>query len=180
VGNQQKQARKIRPDKSQSKHERRRYVPAKHRLTFAWLHGVTSDKAERFIATVFKTSSNLNIILLRVVTPPIHAFTAKIYIVACTDPLLGSDRETNNEKTPSARQQIFDKKQFYYNRGTVFFTRSVPICYKQDSWSSESVLGYLKPVRTSPEDIVMICYQETTSEDRRLYMCCIYSDIWNV
>jgi hypothetical protein len=27
---------------------------------------------------------------------------------------------------------------------------------------------------------VKIRYQETTSEDRRLYVCCSYSDIWSV
>jgi hypothetical protein len=35
-------------------------------------------------------------------------------------------------------------------------------------------------VRTSVEDIVRIHYQETTSEDRRIYVCCSYSDLWSV
>jgi hypothetical protein len=64
-------------------------------------------------------------------------------VVACRNPLLGNDHETNSETMPAARQQIFDKQQLNCNRGTVFCTRSVLRCYKQDNWSNESVVGYL-------------------------------------
>jgi hypothetical protein len=101
---------------------------------------------------------------------------ANIYIYIYIDPLLGSGRETNNGTTHSARQQILDKKQLHYNRGTAFSTRAVPRCYKQDSWSSESVVGYLKPSRMLREESVRICYQETTGD----FVCCSYSDIWSV
>jgi hypothetical protein len=32
-------------------------------------------------------------------------------------------------------------------------------------------------VRTLPQDIITIRYQETTSEDRRFYVYCSYSDL---
>jgi hypothetical protein len=41
-------------------------------------------------------------------------------MISCRNPLLGNDEETNNETTPTARQQIFNKQQLNYNRGTVF------------------------------------------------------------
>jgi hypothetical protein len=63
-------------------------------------------------------------------------------IVTCRDPLLGNSHETNNETTPTARQQILNKQELNYNRRTVFSTLFVPRCYKQDSRSSESVVGY--------------------------------------
>jgi hypothetical protein len=34
-----------------------------------------------------------------------------------------------------------------------------------------------QPVRTLADDIVRVRYRETTSEDRRYYMCCSYSDL---
>jgi hypothetical protein len=34
-----------------------------------------------------------------------------------------------------------------------------------------------QPVKTLAEDIVRIRYQETTSEDKRLYVYCSYSDL---
>jgi hypothetical protein len=34
------------------------------------------------------------------------------------DPFLGNDRETNNKTTAVARQQILNKQQMNYNRGT--------------------------------------------------------------
>jgi hypothetical protein len=48
----------------------------------------------------------------------------------------------NSETMPAARQQIFDKQQLNYNRGIVFCTWSMLRCYKQDSWSNESVVAY--------------------------------------
>jgi hypothetical protein len=65
-----------------------------------------------------------------------------INAVACRDPLLGNDRETNNETMHTARQQILDKQQLNYNKGTVFSTWSIPKCYKHDNLSNESVVGY--------------------------------------
>jgi hypothetical protein len=62
--------------------------------------------------------------------------------VACRDWLLGNDCETNNKTMPAARQQILNKQQLNCNRGTVFSMLSASRCYKQDSWSSESVAGY--------------------------------------
>jgi hypothetical protein len=85
-----------------------------------------------------------------------------VHIVACRDPLLGNDCETNSETMPASMQQVPDKQQLDYYRGTVFSTRSVSRCYKQDDWSS----CQLWDIR------VKICYQETTSEDRRFYVCC--------
>jgi hypothetical protein len=35
------------------------------------------------------------------------------------------------------------------NRGTVFLARSMPTCYKQDSWSNALVGGSRQPVRMS-------------------------------
>jgi hypothetical protein len=58
-------------------------------------------------------------------------------IVACTDPLLGSDREKGNETTSATRQQIFNKQQLNYNRGTVFSKRPVPKGSKQNNWRNE-------------------------------------------
>jgi hypothetical protein len=68
------------------------------------------------------------------------------HAAACRDTLLGNDRETHNETTPSARQQILDKQQLNYNRGTVFSTWPVPR-YKQENWSSESVMGHSQVVK---------------------------------
>jgi hypothetical protein len=50
----------------------------------------------------------------------------------------------------------------------VFSVRSVPRCYKQDSWSNELVVRQSpagKNVSTEAEDIVGIHHQATTGED---------------
>jgi hypothetical protein len=64
-----------------------------------------------------------------------------IHNVACRDPLLGSDRDTDNETTSAARQQILNKQQLNYNRRTVSSTRPIRRYYNEDSWSSESVVS---------------------------------------
>jgi hypothetical protein len=54
------------------------------------------------------------------------------------------------------------------NRGPVFFVRSFPRCYKQDSWNSELVVrqsSACKNVNMETEDIVDIRHQATTGED---------------
>jgi hypothetical protein len=53
----------------------------------------------------------------------------------------------------------------------------MPRCYKQDSWSNESVVRQSpadKNVSKEEEDIVRSRHQATTSED------IAYSDFWNV
>jgi hypothetical protein len=35
----------------------------------------------------------------------------------------------------------------------------------------------LQPVKMLVENIIRIRYQETTNEDRRIYVCCSYSDL---
>jgi hypothetical protein len=37
-----------------------------------------------------------------------------------------------------------------------------------------------QPIRTFAEDIIKIRYQETSTEDRRIYVCCSYSDLKRV
>jgi hypothetical protein len=57
-----------------------------------------------------------------------------ISAIACIDPLLGNEREINNETT-AARQHNLNRQQLNY-RGAVFSMRSVSRCYKQDNWSN--------------------------------------------
>jgi hypothetical protein len=55
------------------------------------------------------------------------------------------------------------------NRETVFSMRSLPCCYKQDSWSNELVMEQSpagKNVSREAEDIVGIRHQAMTSEDK--------------
>jgi hypothetical protein len=62
----------------------------------------------------------------------------------------------------------FAKQQLNSNRGTAFFVRSVPICYKQDNCSVELVAGESpasKNVCTEAEDIVGIRHQAKMGED---------------
>jgi hypothetical protein len=61
-----------------------------------------------------------------------YTHTHVLYIVACRDPLLGNDHETNNETTSAARQQIPSKQQLNSNRRTVSSVRSVARYYDQD------------------------------------------------
>jgi hypothetical protein len=46
-----------------------------------------------------------------------------LYIVLFREPLLGKDREANNEKTSAARQQILNKHQVNYNSEERCFLR---------------------------------------------------------
>jgi hypothetical protein len=61
----------------------------------------------------------------------------QIYIMWHVEKLLDNDREIGNYTTAVAKQRL--RKQTYFhgmhcNRRTVFSTRSVPICYKEDKW----------------------------------------------
>jgi hypothetical protein len=51
--------------------------------------------------------------------------------------LLGNDRETNDNATAVANQQILNKQQLSYNRGTdrngVFYWASAKILYNEDT-----------------------------------------------
>jgi hypothetical protein len=58
-----------------------------------------------------------------------------INYLAYREPLLGNDCETMVD----ARQQILNKQQLNYKRGTMFSTWSELGCYKQDNWSNESL-----------------------------------------
>jgi hypothetical protein len=54
------------------------------------------------------------------------------------------------------------------NRGTVFSVQSMPICYKQDSWRNELLVGRSptsKNASTEAEDIVEIRHQAMTGAD---------------
>jgi hypothetical protein len=54
------------------------------------------------------------------------------------------------------------------NRGTVFSVRSVPRCYKLDSWSNKLIVRQSpagKNLSTEAEDIVGIHHQAVTGED---------------
>jgi hypothetical protein len=78
---------------------------------------------------------------IKIVFSKIHCKAYSLYlrrflIVSCRDPLLGNDRDINNETTPANLQQILDN----YNRGTVFSTWSVTRC-KQDNLSNETVMS---------------------------------------
>jgi hypothetical protein len=64
---------------------------------------------------------------------------------------------------PVARQRRANN-----NRGMVVFERSVPMCYKQDNWSNELIVGQSpasKNASTEAEEIVAIRHQATTGED---------------
>jgi hypothetical protein len=59
------------------------------------------------------------------------------------------------------------KQQLNSNRGAVFPVRSMPRCYKQNSWGNELVVGQSpasKNVSMEAEDSVGISHQETTGE----------------
>jgi hypothetical protein len=58
------------------------------------------------------------------------------YIVACR-PLLGNDRKISKTTTSVTHKHVFTATIGNSNKGTVFSVRSVPRCYKQDSWSNE-------------------------------------------
>jgi hypothetical protein len=60
------------------------------------------------------------------------------------DPLLGNDRETNNETRLAARQQILNKQQLNYNSEELCFLSSP--CWDvitRRVWNNSSVVGYL-------------------------------------
>jgi hypothetical protein len=67
-----------------------------------------------------------------------------------------------------ANKRLSTKTIGYSNRGMVFSVLSMPKCYKQDSWSNESIVGQSpagKNVSTEAEDIVGIRHQAATGED---------------
>jgi hypothetical protein len=64
---------------------------------------------------------------------------------------------------PVARQRPANN-----NRGMVFSMPPVPICYKQDNWRNELIVGQSpagKIVSSEAEDIVGFRHQATTGED---------------
>jgi hypothetical protein len=72
---------------------------------------------------------------------------------------------------------------------TVFSVGSAPRLYDQDPRPAEGIKTLMWAVVTvvfavihwdSYNYCVKIRYQETSGEDRRLYVCCSYSDIWGV
>jgi hypothetical protein len=64
-------------------------------------------------------------------------------IVPCRDLLLDNDRETNNDTTLTARQQILNKQQLNYNRRTAFSMWSMLSIISRTIWSNESGLSEL-------------------------------------
>jgi hypothetical protein len=87
--------------------------------------------------------------------------------VTCRDPLLGNDRETNNnKKTYVARQQatiVLQQERCFLCSPCRDRSRTIGVM--SELWDIR------QPVRNSAEDIVRICYQETTSEDIEEFMC---------
>jgi hypothetical protein len=100
--------------------------------------------------------------------------------VACTDPLLGNDGETNNETTPVVRQQFLDKQQLNNNEERCFLRGPCQCVINGTCLELSQLWNTRQPLRTLAEYIVRISYQETTSEDRTFYMCCSYSDLYSV
>jgi hypothetical protein len=64
-----------------------------------------------------------------------------IIIVACRDPLLGNDSEQTTKQRPLLGNRFLISIS-WTTTGPVFSTRSMPRCYKQDSWNNESVVEY--------------------------------------
>jgi hypothetical protein len=78
---------------------------------------------------------------------------------------LGNDREISRNTTAVTGCTATVGKS---TRGTVFSVWFLPRCYKQDSWSSELVMGWSSAdmnVNTEAEDIVEIRHQATIGEE---------------
>jgi hypothetical protein len=92
-----------------------------------------------FVFLIF-SRSHIQYSILHTLSPIFHGDDYES-VTPCRGPLLGSDSETYNETTSAAKQQILNKEQLNYNKGTVFSTRSVSRCYTQDNWSNELVVS---------------------------------------
>jgi hypothetical protein len=51
------------------------------------------------------------------------------------------------------------------------------LSWKRTVGAKSELWDIRQPVSTLIEDIVRILYQKTTSEDIRIYVCCIYNDL---
>jgi hypothetical protein len=105
------------------------------------------------------------------------------------DPFLGNNLETNKTAVV-AMQQILNKQQLNYsNRGTVgngvFYLVHAKGLYNEDTSLGAQLLLESQSVKrrlskAAEESPLLVCYQGKPREDREDYVCCSYSDIWNV
>jgi hypothetical protein len=98
--------------------------------------------------------------------------------------LLGNDRKTSNIQQPLVSNGFATIE--LQQRGTAISVRSMPRCYKQDSWSNELVAGQLpvgKNVSSEAEIVVGIRHQVATVEDAADWedsTCCSeLQSVWN-